>query len=69
MSKSPKSGLVIFRKFATTTRRQVPYEIYKRLSGKNHSEILQVFEKEMRLGVLSTQSQLYPLPGSIFDLL
>lgn len=36
---------------------------YKRLTGKTDDELQRIFEKEMRLGVLSTQNLLYPFPG------
>lgn len=36
---------------------------YKKLTGKSDEELQRIFEKEMRLGVLSTQNLLYPFPG------
>merc|ERR1719402_165018 len=36
---------------------------YKRLTGKTDDELQRIFEKEMMLGVLSSQNLLYPFPG------
>lgn len=43
--------------------RQVSMVQYQRLTGKSDDELQRIFEKEMRLGVLSSQNILYPFPG------
>ena len=46
------------------SRRTISMAQYKRMTGKSDDELQRIFEKEMRLGVLSTQNLLYPFPGT-----
>ena len=45
-----------------------PHSKYKKLTGKSDEELQRIFEKEMRLGVLSTQNLLYPFPGEFLSM-
>ncbi|CAG5098957.1 Oidioi.mRNA.OKI2018_I69.XSR.g16123.t1.cds [Oikopleura dioica] len=53
----------ISRGLSGTAKNSVSMVQYKKLTGKSDEELQRIFEKEMRLGVLSTQNLLYPFPG------
>ena len=57
------------RSISSSCRSQISVAQYKRLTGKKDDELQRIFEKEMRLGVLSTQNLLYPFPGTNINLI
>ena len=60
------SKVNLSRKLCVSSKKPVPIELYKKVSGRSHEETVKIFETELQLGVLTAHKVWYPLPGKFF---